>query len=83
METIERAFGQVIRQLRKQAGFSQEAFADHAGIHRTYMSSIELGKVQVSIAIAEKLARALKISVGDLFQRVVKLQGETTKPRRK
>ncbi|QDT42545.1 anaerobic benzoate catabolism transcriptional regulator [Gimesia alba] len=60
MKEIEKLFGLVVRRRRKEMGLSQEAFADCAGIHRTYMSSIELGKVQVSINIAQKLADTLK-----------------------
>ena len=59
MDAIEIRFGRAVRALREKMGVSQEAFAIRAGIHRTYVSSIELGKVQVSIAIAEQLAAAL------------------------
>tara|TARA_R110002111_G_scaffold177181_2_gene243226 strand:+ start:11666 stop:11902 length:237 start_codon:yes stop_codon:yes gene_type:complete len=59
MKEIEKLFGSVIRRRRKEMKISQEAFADLAGIHRTYISSIELGKVQVSINIAQKLADTL------------------------
>jgi len=43
-----------------QAAHTQGDFADKAGIHRTYVSSIELGKVTVSIASAENPAFALE-----------------------
>lgn len=49
---------------------SQEDFADEAGIHRTYVSSIELGKVDVSISIAYKIACALKLPLSSLFKEV-------------
>jgi transcriptional regulator with XRE-family HTH domain len=52
------------------SGISQEAFAHKAGIHRTYASSIERGRVQVSIAIASQLADALEISLSKLFRDV-------------
>ena len=51
---------------------SQEAFADKAGIHRTYVSSIELGKVGVSIGIAHKLAVALGIPLSTIWLDVEK-----------
>ena len=44
---ISKMFGQVVRRRREKLGLSQEALADRAGIHRTYVSSIELGKVRV------------------------------------
>jgi DNA-binding XRE family transcriptional regulator len=49
---------------------SQEDFADKAGIHRTYVSSIELGKVQVSIRIAEQLSRALESPLSRIWKQV-------------
>ena len=45
-------FGRVVRQERERLGLSQEKFAEQANIHRTYISSIELGKVGVGIEVA-------------------------------
>jgi transcriptional regulator with XRE-family HTH domain len=70
MTGIEQVFGHVVRKRREQLGLSQEDFADRAGIHRTYISSIELGKVQVSIAIAHKLAVALGSPLSKLWRDV-------------
>ena len=68
MEAIEIRFGRAVRSLRESTGISQEAFAVKAGIHRTYVSSIELGKVQVSIGIAEQLATALGVPLSKLWK---------------
>jgi len=68
MEAIEFRFGRAVRTLRESMGVSQEAFAVKAGIHRTYVSSIELGKVQVSIAIAEQLSKALEMPLSKLWR---------------
>ena len=70
MDTIEILFGQVVRQYREELGISQEEFAEKAGIHRTYVSSIELGKVQISIVIAQKLADALEVPLSRLWKDV-------------
>ncbi len=70
MQNIEVAFGMVVRKRRLELGLSQEDFADKAGIHRTYVSSIELGKVQVSIGIAQQLARALETPLSRLLKQV-------------
>lgn len=70
MDAIERQFGAVVRRRRQKLGLSQEAFAAKAGIHRTYISSIELGKVQVSIQIAQQLADALEVPLSRLWQDV-------------
>ena len=70
MQKIEELFGAVVRKHRSRAGLSQEAFADKAGIHRTYVSSIELGKVQISIAIAHQLGEALGVPLSKLWREV-------------
>jgi transcriptional regulator with XRE-family HTH domain len=68
MKKIEHYFGDTVRKRRQEMGLSQEDFADKAGIHRTYVSSIELGKVQVSIRIAAQLAEALEIPLSELWR---------------
>jgi transcriptional regulator with XRE-family HTH domain len=70
MEKIEDLFGNAVRKRRQEMGLSQEDFADKAGIHRTYVSSIELGKVQVSIRIAAQLAQALEIPLSELWRQI-------------
>lgn len=70
MENIEIVFGEVIRFYREKQDCSQERFAERAGIHRTYVSSIELGKVQVSIAVAQKLAEALELPLSKIWKEV-------------
>ena len=57
-----------MRQLRERLGISQEDFAEKAGVHRTYVSSIELGKVNVGIEIANQLALALGRRLSDLVK---------------
>jgi len=47
---------------------SQEDFAEKAGIHRTYVSSIELGKVSVGIDVASQLALALGKKFSELIR---------------
>jgi transcriptional regulator with XRE-family HTH domain len=63
------AFGAKVRELRKQQGFSQEGFADHAGLHRTYMGSIERGERNVSLDNIHLIADALKVNPGELLDR--------------
>ena len=59
--------GLLIRRLRRNAGMSQEVFADHCGLHRTYIGSIERGEKTISIETANRLARALHLSLAELF----------------
>lgn len=64
------AFGIVLRNLRKQCGFSQESLAHEAGLERNYISLLELGKNSASIKTLFKLAPVLGINVSELLQQV-------------
>jgi len=60
------------RNLRKERlakGLSQEALADKAGLHRTYVGSVERGERNITLVNAEKLAHALDIELADLVRR--------------
>lgn len=61
-----------VRKRRHKLGLSQEQFAELADIHRTYVSSIELGKVDVGISVVYKIAGALKTSLSKLSQEIEK-----------
>ena len=69
---VRQEFGMTIRRKRHKLNLSQEDFADKANIHRTYVSSIELGKVDVSISIAFKIANALNIPLSSILKKVEK-----------
>jgi transcriptional regulator with XRE-family HTH domain len=58
MDTLKR-FGQKVRDLRTKLGISQEELAELSGLHRTYISSLELGKRNVSLINIYALAKAL------------------------
>ena len=64
---IRQRLGRNLRRLRMEKGWSQEAFADEAGIHRTYVSDIERGARNPTIAIVEQLAKPLGIPPGRLL----------------
>ena len=64
-----RTFGRIIRRQRESLGLSQEEFAESAEVHRTYISSIELGKVNVGIEVANNLAVALGMRLSDLVRK--------------
>ena len=51
---------------------SQEALAERADLHRTYIADIERGVRNVSLKNIEKLARALEVSIADLFASIGK-----------
>jgi len=57
-----------LRTLRKKAGLSQEDLGFKAGLHRTYIGSIERAEQNISVDNIHKLAKALKISPDELFK---------------
>ncbi len=59
--------GKRIRELRNKLGISQEELAYIAELDRTYITSVECGKRNISIVNIEKLAIALKITLKDFF----------------
>ena len=56
-----------MRAARLRLGISQEALAEIAGLHRTYVGGIERGERNVSIDNIERLAAALGMDVVDLL----------------
>ena len=56
-----------LRLLRRRKGWSQEAFAEEAGLHRTYISDLERGSRNPTITVVDKLATALGVTVGRLL----------------
>ena len=67
---VRRRVGLNLKALREERGFSQEAFADHCGLHRTYISGIERGVRNPTVVILDKIAKALKVPAGRLFDEV-------------
>jgi transcriptional regulator with XRE-family HTH domain len=70
MEDIRIRFGKTVRQERNRLRVSQEAFADLCGMDRTYIGGIERGERNVALVNLEKIAKALKISLSELFRRL-------------
>lgn len=66
--TTRKKFGKRLRELRKKAEISQEELGFRAGLHRTYIGSIERGEQNISVDNIHKLARALKVVVSELFK---------------
>ncbi|PZF82960.1 XRE family transcriptional regulator [Jiangella anatolica] len=61
------AFGNRVRELRRELGLSQEDLADRANLHRTYVGSIERGERNVALLNIHRLARALGVTARDLL----------------
>jgi transcriptional regulator with XRE-family HTH domain len=72
MQEILLALGKRMRALRAKRGFSQEAFADHCGLHRTAMSLIERGKRVPNLRTLVTISRGFGITVSELLRGVDK-----------
>lgn len=62
------AFGERLRELRREHGLSQEAFAHHVGLDRTYVSGLERGRRNPTLAVIVKLAEALEVQPAALLE---------------
>lgn len=78
MKNLQAILGKRIRDLRSKRGFSQEAFADHCGLHRTYMGGIERGEHNLTIGTVMTIAKGLGLSISELLSGIEK-QVETPK----
>jgi transcriptional regulator with XRE-family HTH domain len=66
-EDIRLKFGSKLRSLRTAAGLSQEKLGELAGLDRTYISSAERGRRNISLDAITRVAEALQISPADFF----------------
>jgi transcriptional regulator with XRE-family HTH domain len=64
---IKEKFGQKVKELREQKGFSIEQLANISNVDRNYISDIEKGKRNVSITIIEKIILALDTDFTTFF----------------
>lgn len=62
-----RAFGENVRRLREQKLLSQEELYDLAGLSKNQIGNIERGEVNTTISTAYAIAKALNISIPELF----------------
>lgn len=67
--TTRHYFALNLRKTREQLGMSQEALADAAGLHRTYVGSVERGERNISIDNIDRLAVALNVSPASLMEK--------------
>lgn len=62
-------FGENLRRLRKEiTGLSQESFANSIGMDRSYYSSVELGKRNISLLNIIKISKGLRVKIEKLFE---------------
>lgn len=67
MTSIQKKFGDKLREIRNEKGFSQEKLALKCGLHRTYISDIERGSRNVSLKNIDKISKALDVSPKSLL----------------
>lgn len=67
MAHVQVQFGEKVRTVRQERGISQEKLAELAGLHRTYVSSIERGERNVSLVNIQRLAAALGVAMAQLM----------------
>jgi len=61
------AFGEKVRELRKEEGLSQEGLSFKADLHRTYIGMIERAEKNITLINIEKIAKALSVDIKELF----------------
>jgi transcriptional regulator with XRE-family HTH domain len=64
---IKKRFGQNLRRIREEKQLSQEELADRAGLHRTYIGSVERGERNISLLNIVALAHTLEVPIATLF----------------
>jgi transcriptional regulator with XRE-family HTH domain len=72
---LSKAFGEVVRTRRSRLAISQEQLASQSGLHRTYLSRIELGKVRLGLDAAWRVASGLGIPLSQLIAEAEKQAG--------
>lgn len=67
MKTLQKQFGERVRELRLARGLSQEELAFKSGMHRTYLGGVERGERNPSLKNIVAIAEALGITPSQLF----------------
>jgi len=78
-ENLEKIFGQVLRELRQEQGYSQEQLGFRSSYHRTYISLLERGLKSPTLNTLFDLAQALHSSPLEIIRRVeIRTQSATS-----
>lgn len=65
---VNRVFAENIKRLRLAQGLSQEALADLANLHRTYIGAVERGERNITLLNANRIAEALGVNLSDCLK---------------
>lgn len=77
--TLSQKFGSCVRELRLAAGMSQAVFGEKSGFYQTYLSRIERGQANPSLNAMDVIAKALGLTIFDLFDH---MRGDSPRKRR-
>ena len=67
--TISKRFGLTVRKYRTEAGLTQEALAERAGLHATYIGMVERGIRNPTLDVALRISKALKAELPVLISK--------------
>jgi transcriptional regulator with XRE-family HTH domain len=67
---IRKRFGQRVRKLRQERGWTQVDFAERLGLDRSYLAQIEAGRRNVSLVNLEVIAGGFGMSISQLFRQL-------------
>src|SRR5438876_3345923 len=66
---LRRAVGERLRRLRQAAGISsQEALANRAGVHRTYIGRVERGESGITVDMLAAILAAMRVGLAEFFR---------------
>ena len=65
---FQKRLGTRIREIRTARGYSQEDFAEACDLHRTHVSLLERGRINVTVNTVRRIARVLQITLSELFR---------------
>ena len=65
---VTQVFSENIKRIRLANGLSQEALADLAGLHRTYIGAVERGERNITLINANKIAGALGVKLSECLK---------------
>lgn len=66
-QSISKLLGQVIRDLRIEAGISQVELGERSGIYQTYLSRLENGLANPTVNALDVISETLGVTIFDLF----------------
>jgi transcriptional regulator with XRE-family HTH domain len=77
--TVLRLLGEQLRRLRLERELSQVRLAERARLNYKYIGRVELGKADPGAKVLVRLANALGVSVGEIFETVTPSQGDANR----